>query len=85
MGLDEAHAGIKIVVRNGNNLRYTDDTILVASLMTQTANNLPAVPETQVRFLGCEDPLPTPVYLPGESHAQRSPGRLQSMGSQRVR
>ena len=28
--LDEAHAGIKIVKRNINNLRYTDDTILMA-------------------------------------------------------
>ena len=28
--LDEAHAGIKIAVRNINNLRYTDDTILMA-------------------------------------------------------
>ena len=29
-GLDEAQAGIKIVKRNINNLRYADDTILVA-------------------------------------------------------
>ena len=29
-GLDEAQAGIKIAVRNINNLRYTDDTILMA-------------------------------------------------------
>ena len=28
-GLDEAQAGIKIAVRNINNLRYTDDTILL--------------------------------------------------------
>ena len=27
-GLDEAEAGIKIVRRNINNLRYTDDTTL---------------------------------------------------------
>ena len=27
---------------------------------------------------------PTPVFLPGESHGQREPGGLQSMGSQRV-
>ena len=27
---------------------------------------------------------PTPVFLPGKSHGQREPGRLQSMGSQRV-
>ena len=29
-GLDEAQAGIKIVARNINNLRYTDDTTLMA-------------------------------------------------------
>ena len=29
-GLDEAHAGIKISGRNINNLRYTDDTPLMA-------------------------------------------------------
>ena len=29
-GLDESQAGIKIAKRNINNLRYTDDTILMA-------------------------------------------------------
>ena len=29
-GLDEAQAGIKIAQRNINNLRYTDDTTLMA-------------------------------------------------------
>ena len=29
-GLEEAHAGIKIVGRNINNLRYVDDTTLMA-------------------------------------------------------
>ena len=29
-GLDEAYAGIKIARRNINNLRYADDTILMA-------------------------------------------------------
>ena len=30
LGLDEAQAGIKIAARNINNLRYTDDTTLMA-------------------------------------------------------
>ena len=30
IGLDEAQAGIKIARRNTNNLRYTDDTTLLA-------------------------------------------------------
>ena len=29
-GLDEAQAGIKIVRRNSNNLRYVDDTTFMA-------------------------------------------------------
>ena len=28
-GLDEAQAGVKIAKRNINNIRYTDDTILM--------------------------------------------------------
>ena len=31
-GLDEAQAGIKIAGRNTNNLRYTDDTTLMAEM-----------------------------------------------------
>ena len=53
--------------------------------------NLPATqepPEIQVRSLGWEDPLEkemaTPVFLPGESPWTEEPGRLQSMGLQRV-
>ena len=39
--------------------------------------NLPAMQETQIQFLGWEDPVeekwqPTPVFLPGEFHGQRS-------------
>ena len=90
MGLDEAQAGIKIVGRNGNNLRYADDTILVASLVVQTAKNLPAMPETQVRFLGRKDPLekgmaPYSSILAWIIPWAEEPGRLQSMGPQRVR
>ena len=29
-GLEEAHAGIKIAGKNSNNLRYADDTTLMA-------------------------------------------------------
>ena len=34
-GLDEAQAGIKIAGRNINNLRYADDTTLMAKSKTQ--------------------------------------------------
>ena len=34
-GLDEAQAGIKIVGRNINNLRYADDTTLMAECLEE--------------------------------------------------
>ena len=43
-----------------------DRSVLVASLVTQTEKNLPAMREMQVQFLGQEDPLEmrkeTPQY-----------------------
>ena len=49
----------------------------VASLVAQTVKNLPAMQETQVGSLDRaypwrRDRIPTPVFLPGESHGQRS-------------
>ena len=60
--------------------------------MAQWVRNPPAMQETWVWSLGQEDPLeggvgewqPTPVFLPGESHEQRSLAGLQSMRSQRA-
>jgi len=61
-----------------------------ASLVAQMAKNLPAMWETQVRSLGQEDPLEKEM----ETHSiiltwripwTEEPGRLQSMGFQRVR
>ena len=48
-----------------------------ASLVAQTVKNPPAMQETQVQFLGWEDPLEEGVathssVLPGESHGQRN-------------
>ena len=48
-----------------------------ASLVAQMVKSLPAVQETGIQSLGQEDPwrrewLPTPVFLPGESHGQGS-------------
>ena len=48
-----------------------------ASLVAQLVMNPPAMQETWVRSLGWEDPLekemaPAPVFMPGESHGQRS-------------
>ena len=44
-GLDEAQAGIKIVGRNINNLRYTDDTTLMAESEEKLKNYLMKVKE----------------------------------------
>ena len=48
--------------------------------------SLPAIQDTWVQSLGWENPLerkwqPTPVFVPGESHGERSPGGLQSKES----
>ena len=43
--LDEAQAGIKIAGRNINNLRYTDDTTLVAESEEEIKNLLMKVKE----------------------------------------
>ena len=44
-GLDEAQAGIKIAGRNTNNLRYTDDTTLMAENKEELKNLLMKVKE----------------------------------------
>ena len=44
-GLDEAQAGIKIARRNINNLRYADDTTLMAESKEELKNFLMKVKE----------------------------------------
>ena len=44
-GLDEAQAGIKIAGRNINNLRYADDTTLIAESKEEPKNLLMKVKE----------------------------------------
>ena len=44
-GLDEAQAGIKIARRNINNLRYADDTILIAESKEELKSLLMKVKE----------------------------------------
>ena len=45
VGLDEAQAGIKIAGRNVNNLRYADDTTLMAESEGELKNLLRKVKE----------------------------------------
>ena len=61
-----------------------------ASLVAQRVKHLPAMRETWVRSLGWEDPLEKEMATHSSTLAWRipwteEPGRLQSMGSQRVR
>ena len=61
-----------------------------ASLMDQTVKNLPAMQEIWARFLGQEDPLEKGMaahssVLAWEIPWIEEPGRLESMGLQRVR
>ena len=44
-GLDEAQAGIKIAGRNINELRYTDDTTLIAEIKQELKSLLMKVKE----------------------------------------
>ena len=62
---------------------------LWASLVIQRGRRLPAVQETRVRSLGQEDPLEKEMATHSSILAWRiprmkKPGRLQSMGSQRI-
>ena len=59
-GLEEAQGGIKIAGRNINNLRYADDSTLMAES------------EEELKSLLIRQWHPTPVLLPGKSHGQRS-------------
>ena len=49
-GLEEAQAGIKIVGRNINNLRYADDTTLMAESEEELKNLLMKVEEESEKF-----------------------------------
>ena len=60
-----------------------------ASLIAQLVKNLPAMQETQVPFLGREDPLEKEMATHSSILTWRipwteEPGRLQSMGSQEL-
>ena len=49
-GLDEAQAGIKIAQRNINNLRYADDTTLMAESEEKLTHLLMKVKEESEKF-----------------------------------
>ena len=49
-GLDKAQAGIKIYMRNINNLRYADDTIFMAEIEEELKSLLMKVKEESEKF-----------------------------------
>ena len=58
-------------------------------MVAQMVKNLPATQEPQVQSLGWDDPLEKEMAIHSSILAQRipwteEPGRLQSMGAQRV-
>ena len=64
--------------------------IMLASLVAQLVKDSPAMQETPVRFLDWEDPLEKEMATQSSTLALKipwteEPGRLQSMGLQRVR
>ena len=50
VGLEEAQAGIKIAGRNINNLRYADDTTLMAEIEEKLKSLLKKVKEESEKF-----------------------------------
>ena len=68
----------------------TSSKFFKASLMAQLVKNLPTMQETQVQSLGWENPVEEEMAAHSRILAWKipwteEPGRLQSMGSQRVR
>ena len=71
VGLEEAQAEIKIAGRNINNLRYADDTTLMAESEEELKSLLVKVKEETV-IPWRRKWQPTLIFLPGDSHGQRS-------------
>ena len=68
---------------------YIHYRLFKSSLVVQTVKHLSTTQETQVRSLGWEDPLEQEMAIRSSTIAWKipwteEPGRLQSMGSQRV-
>ena len=85
-GLDAAQAGIKIAGRNINNLRYADDTTLMAESEEELKSLLMKVKEESEKDGLKLNSQKTWVCASSGSWWQTGkPGVLQSTGSQRVR
>ena len=77
---------IKVIMHH---IKICEKHVCRASLVAQSVKHLPTMRETQVRSLGQEDPLEKEMATHSSTLAwkipwTKEPGRLQSMGSQRV-
>ena len=70
--LDEAHAGIKIAGRNINNLRYADDTTLIAESEEELKSLLMKVKEGSEKVGLKLNIQKTKIMASGESQARGS-------------
>ena len=76
--------------KQGSSRKTPTSAVLGASLVAQMAKRMPAMWETQVLFLGWEDPLEKEMAIHSSTLAwkipwTKEPDRLQSMELQRVR
>ena len=79
-----------ILILPGSTFLFSVALSLLVSLVGQIIKNLPAMQETQVQFLGQEDPLEKGMATHSSILAWKipwteEPGGLQCMRSQRVR
>ena len=77
------------MVQLGNKKIFEATQVMWASLVAQRVKRLPTMLETQVQSLGWEDPLEKAMATHSSTLAWKilwteKPGRLQSMGWQRV-
>ena len=89
MGFGEEDAEAKCHFHHVTSRIYTINIIYQASLMAQRLKRLPAMWETRVQSLGQEVPLEKEMATHSSTLAwgipwREEPGRLKSMGSQRV-
>ena len=63
--------------------QFSNLVLTTASLVAQMVKNLPTMWEARVRSLDHKDWQPTPIFLPGKSHGQRSLEGYSSWGCKR--
>ena len=74
-GLEEAQAGIKIARRNINNLRYADDTTLMAESVEELMSLLMKVKEESEKFGLKLNIQKTKIMVPGPSTSWQIDGK----------